>query len=356
MRSNYGSCWLQPRNKCKRWPTQSGLKQENWIAIVVLLRSKKWFLLLRAICRSGFSWSFLGLRHKGCEGRLMLYPLILYPHSVLLRVELLYQHSALLRFKLAPIFHSKITATSESARFVNRKPWLFSFTSTIGAMDASQNPVLWHRCWAWDWLSSTTSLLCSPLDQWSGFSHSTAAFCLAKLLSAQFQTLHCPYEPCPPTIDTPSVETAGPSWKQTGRKQPARWKQPARQGKGELGELSALVWRTLRLMCSRRIRNRNEHALFSVARASRKQNGMVSKQEPWKEQTDNVLYLFLALLLLMCKNPTTSSFPIFGIFAHTECFGSKIRLRSCWLKSFETCGKQISQDWTEARIFTVVKT
>ena len=39
----------------------------------------------------------------------MLYPLIMYPHSVLLRMELLYQHSALLRFKLAPIFHGKIT-------------------------------------------------------------------------------------------------------------------------------------------------------------------------------------------------------------------------------------------------------
>ena len=81
---------------------------------------------------------------------------------------------------------SKLPLSTEQlqARFVNHN--LFSVAGASGAMAASRPPLLWHRCWAWDSLSSTTRLLSgrSPLDQSSGFSHSTTVFSVATLLGA----------------------------------------------------------------------------------------------------------------------------------------------------------------------------
>ena len=79
-------------------------------------------------------------------------------------------------FKITP-FHRTITGVNHN---------LFSVAGASGAIAASRPPLLWHRCWAWDSLSSTTRLLSgrSPLDQSSGFSHSTTVFSVATLLGA----------------------------------------------------------------------------------------------------------------------------------------------------------------------------
>ena len=97
----------------------------------------------------------------------MLYPLNLYPHSSSdsnLRPFTTVKSPSKLPFSKAKL----------QARFVNCN--LFSVAGTSCVMASSRPPVLWHQCWAWDSLSSTTKLLCSPMGQWRGFSHSTAVF------------------------------------------------------------------------------------------------------------------------------------------------------------------------------------
>ena len=69
------------------WTQAGKLNSSSGFALIKEMPERVGFLLHRATCQPGFNWRFSGLRHKGCEGLLVLYPCIL---SVLLRMQMLH--------------------------------------------------------------------------------------------------------------------------------------------------------------------------------------------------------------------------------------------------------------------------
>ena len=177
----------------------------------------------------------------------------------------------LLRFKLAPIYHSEIASklpffTEQlQARFVNHN--LFSVAGASGAMAASRPPSFGIDAGHEIRSQAQPDYSVAPWTSRADFHTPPQSFLTQHYLApprtartevwSQFQRPHCPYAPGPATVDTPSVATA----------------RPASRKRGSVSLFDALA-------PSKSLRDRTKHALLSVARASIKHLGMVSKQEP----------------------------------------------------------------------------